>query len=59
MEEGQIEVGPTCSAHRESAKVHELLECYNDTREYKEEQEQRNVQVPKTKGEHDVVGTKL
>jgi hypothetical protein len=31
MEEGQVEIVPTCSAHRESATIHELLECYMKT----------------------------
>jgi hypothetical protein len=33
MEEGQVETIPTCSAHRESATIHDLLECYNVTEE--------------------------
>jgi hypothetical protein len=34
MEEGQVEIIPTCSAHRESMTIRELLECYNVIEEY-------------------------
>jgi hypothetical protein len=59
MEEEHIEIVHMCSAHRESATIHELLECYNVAKEYQEEEDPRNVQVPKTKGEHIVVGPEL
>jgi hypothetical protein len=59
MEEGQVETIPTCSALTDSATVHELLECYKVTEEYQEEKDPRNVQVPETKGEHDIVGIEL
>jgi hypothetical protein len=59
MEEGQVEIVPTCSVHRESVTVHELLECYNVTEEDQEEEDPRNVQVPETEGESDVVGPTL
>jgi hypothetical protein len=32
MEEGQVEIVPTCSVHKESLIVHELLECYSVTK---------------------------
>jgi len=37
MEEGQVEIVPTCSVHKESMIVHELLECYNVIEEEKED----------------------
>jgi hypothetical protein len=36
MEEGQVGIVPTCSAHKEFVIAHELLECYNITEEDKE-----------------------
>jgi hypothetical protein len=45
MEEGQVELVPTYSAHRESVTTHELLECYNITEDDKDEEDPRNVQV--------------
>jgi hypothetical protein len=45
MEEGQVEIVPTCSVHRESVTTHELLECYNITEDDKEEEDPRNVHV--------------
>jgi hypothetical protein len=36
MEEGKVEIVPTCSAHRESVIAYELLECYNITEDDKE-----------------------
>jgi hypothetical protein len=55
MEEGQVEITPTCNAHKESVTIHELLECYNVTEEDQEEDDPRNVQVPETEGECDIV----
>lgn len=43
MEEGQVEILPTCSAHKESTTIHELLECYNVTEEDQEGEDPRNV----------------
>jgi hypothetical protein len=64
MEEGHVELVPTYSAHRESITNHGLLECYNITEdnkdeEYQEEEDPRNVKVPKTEGECIVVGPEL
>jgi hypothetical protein len=39
--------------------VHELVECYNFTEEYQEEEDPRNVKVPNTEGEHTIVGLEL
>jgi hypothetical protein len=35
------------------------LECYNVAREDQEEEDPRNVKVPKTEGEHAIEGPKL
>jgi hypothetical protein len=43
--------GTICSAHRAKMIVHELLECYNVVKEEHDEEDPRNVQVPKTEGE--------
>lgn len=59
MEEGQVEILPTCTAHKESTTIHELLECYNVTEEDQEGEDPRNVQVPQAEGECDVVGPTL
>jgi hypothetical protein len=59
MEEVHIEIIPTCSVHRESVTIHKLLECYNVTEEDQEEEDPRNVQVPKTQGDHAVEGLEL
>jgi hypothetical protein len=59
MEKDHIEIVLACIAHRESETVHELLECYNVTKEDEEEEDPRNVQVLETKGERDIVGSKL
>jgi hypothetical protein len=59
LEEGPMEVVPMCSAHRSSMIVHEYLECYNVTREEQDEEDPRNIQVPKTEGEHIVEGSEL
>jgi hypothetical protein len=46
-----MEVVPLWSAHKANITVHELLECYNVTKEEKYEEDPRNVQVLETKGE--------
>jgi hypothetical protein len=43
MEEGEVEIIPTYSVHKEFLTVHELLECYNVTKEEEEEENLRNV----------------
>jgi hypothetical protein len=55
-EEGSMEVVRMCTGHRASMIVHELLECYNVAKEEHDEEDPRNVQVTKTKGEHVVEG---
>jgi hypothetical protein len=45
-----------CSAHRASMTIHELLECYNVSKEEQDEEDPRNIQVPETEGEHIVEG---
>jgi hypothetical protein len=57
MEKGQVEIVPTCSEHRESATTYELLECYNNIEDGKEDP--RNVHVSKIEGECDAVGPTL
>ena len=39
--------------------VHELLECYNVTKEDQEEEDPRNVQVLETEGERAIKGPTL
>jgi hypothetical protein len=39
-----------CSAHRTSMTIHKLLECYNVSHEDQDEENPRNIQIPKTKG---------
>jgi hypothetical protein len=48
-----------CSAHRASMIVHQLLECYNIAKEEHDEEDPRNVQVPKIEGERIVEGPDL
>jgi NADH:ubiquinone oxidoreductase subunit D len=48
-----------CSAHRANINVHELLECYNVAKEEHDEDDPRNVQIPKTEGERVVEEPKL
>ena len=50
---------PSCSAHRDSMIVHELLDCYNVTKEEHDEEDPTKVKVPKTEGECVVEGPKL
>ena len=38
------------------SQIDELLECYNVTEEYQEEEDPRNVKVLETEGERTVVG---
>jgi hypothetical protein len=45
MEEGQVEIVPKCSVQREFVKAHELLECYNITKDDKEKEDPRNVHI--------------
>jgi hypothetical protein len=59
MEEGTMEVVPVCSVHRASMIIHELLECYNVAKEYQDEENPLNIQIPKTEGECVVEGPKL
>jgi len=54
-----MEVVPACSAHRDSMIVHELLDCYNVTKEEHDEEDPRNVQVIETEGERVVEGLEL
>lgn len=58
-EEGPMEVVPVCSTHRAAMIVHELLECYNVSKEEHDEEDPRNVQVPETEGERTVEGLEL
>jgi hypothetical protein len=58
-EEELIEVVPICSVHRASMIFHELLECYNVTKEEQGEEDTRNVQVPETEGKCVVEGIDL
>jgi hypothetical protein len=39
--------------------VHELLECYNFSKEEHDEEYLRNVQVAETEGEHAITGLEL
>jgi hypothetical protein len=48
-----------CNAHRASMIVHELLECYNVLKEEHDKEDPRNVQVPKTEGEHTIAWIEL
>jgi hypothetical protein len=50
--EGSMEVVSMCNAHRSSMTLHELLKCYNVAKEYQEEDDLRNIQIPETEGEH-------
>jgi hypothetical protein len=59
VEGDHIEIVPSCSTHKESVIVHELLECYNFIEEDQEEEDSRNVKVPDTEGECKVVGLEL
>jgi hypothetical protein len=59
LEEGTMEVVSMCSVHRANINVHELLECYNVAKEEQDEEDPRNVQVPKIEGERVVEGPYL
>jgi hypothetical protein len=50
---------PLCSAPRSSTTVQEVLECYNIVGEDQEDEDLRNLQVPKTEGEHIVEGPEI
>jgi hypothetical protein len=52
-------VVPICDVHRDSLIFHELLECYNVYKEEHDEEDIRNVQVPKTEGEKIVQGPNI
>jgi hypothetical protein len=41
-----------CSVHRASMNIHELLACYNVSREYLDDEDSRNVEVLEMEGEH-------
>jgi hypothetical protein len=58
-EEGPMDMVPMCSAHKANMVVHELLECYNVSKEEYDEEYPRNVKVSKTKGEWEVEGLDL
>jgi hypothetical protein len=57
--EGTMEVVPFCNVHRASMIVHELLECYNVSKEEKDEEDPENVQLLETEGERAVKGPYL
>jgi hypothetical protein len=46
-----MEVVPVCNAHRASMTIHELLECYNVSKEEQDEEDTGNVHVPEIEGE--------
>jgi hypothetical protein len=52
LEEGPIVVVPMCSVHIASTIVHKLLECYNVVKEEQDEEDTRDIPLPKTKGEN-------
>jgi hypothetical protein len=54
-----MEVALVCSAHKASMNFHELLECYNVSKEEHYEEDPRNVKVLETEGEHAVEGIEL
>jgi hypothetical protein len=54
--EGPVDVVPVCSTHRASVKVHQILECYNFSKEDQDEEDLRNIEIPETKGERVVEG---
>jgi len=47
------------SAHGVTAIVEEVFHCYNVVEEYQEEEDPRNVQIPKIEGEHTVEGPNI
>jgi hypothetical protein len=51
-----MDVVPVCSVHRASMTVHEILECYNVSKEDQDEEYPRNTQIPETEGERVVEG---
>jgi len=59
MEEGKLEIVPTCSTQKDSMTTHKLLECYRIIEDDKEEEDPRNIHVSKIEGDHDVVGPTL
>jgi hypothetical protein len=46
-EEGLMEVVPVCDVHRDTMIVHELLECFNVAKEQYDEEDPKNMQIPK------------
>jgi hypothetical protein len=59
LEEGSMELVLVCRSHKATMTIHELLECYNVSKEEHDEEDTINVQVPKTEGEHVVEGPNL
>jgi hypothetical protein len=57
--EGTMEVVPVCNVHRALMISHELLECYNVSKEEKDEEDLENVQLLETEGERAVKGPYL
>ena len=51
LEEEHMKVVPAYNVHRALMISHELLECYNVSKEEQDEEYPRNVQVPKIEGE--------
>ena len=54
-----MEVVPLCSAHKAKMIVQKLLECYNVKKEEYEDEDPRDVQIPKTEGTRVVEGSEL
>jgi hypothetical protein len=54
-----MEAVPMCSAHRASMIVNKLLECYIVSKEERDEEDPKNVKVPKTEGEWAIEGPEL
>jgi len=54
-----MEVVPMFSVHRDSINVHELLKCYNVSKEEKDEEDPKNMKKTQTEGEPAVEGPKL
>jgi len=46
-----MEVVQVCSVHIMTMTIHELFECYNVAKEEHDEEDPKNVQVPKIQGE--------
>jgi hypothetical protein len=50
---------PLCSAPRSYEVAQDILECYNIVGEDQEYEDQKNLQVPETKGECEIEGLEL